>query len=399
MSYAKLVVVLFVSLLLMIFVTAEEIISNDTNTSNVTLVDIQPVDEITTLPVEETLPPVEETIVVQPIEESIVVPENPVEEVSPVIEVPIPVEETPVIIQPIEEPAPVENSSDAITGSLVIEPVVEPSIMGVIVELILEKLSVIRGQIVELTAYLSYGNETPIPEKEVTFYVGDEKLGSDLTDETGKAQFFWNTSPFGPNVYAISVEYADASDGKNVVIKEQIPTNESMLTAAVVVEPVVEPQASGPVEEIQECVTIPFQEKENVYGTCTEERLECSGPDNSTCATVEKQYSCKTGEQMVSKSYQECKKVGLRVNNGEKIIELDIREYACSSQESGTQIIVTCDSKYDGNGDGICRSGESCQRIVVNGTTITKSEKNSDEEYREADDSYFMPEVGMEIIQ
>lgn len=304
----------------------------------------------------------------------------------------LPVEEVTVEIQPIEEPAPLV---DEVTGALVIEPVVEEQgFVATILNLVMDKLSVIRGQILELTAFLLYEDGTPAVDKEVQFYAGDEKIGSDITDEAGKAKFSWNTSPFGPNVYVISAEYNGSSDGKNIVLTEQLP-EESMLTTAAVVEPVATP----PVEEIQECTTIQFEEKENVYGTCTKEALECSGADNATCATVQKEYSCKTGEQQVSKSYQQCTTVGLRVNNGEKIVELNIRDYACSRQESGTQIIVTCDSKYDGNGDGICKSGESCQRIVVNGTSIMKSEKNSDDEYREADDSYFMPEVGMEVIQ
>lgn len=354
MGYSKVVMGIVISLLLVYFVIGEENISVNVSMENVS-VEILPIEEV----------PLE----IQPIEEI-----------------------------PVEEPT-LEVPTDELTGGLVVEPVVEEqTILKTVMELVMDTFSVIRGQILELTAFLSYEDGTPAVDKEVTFFAGDEKIGSDLTDEAGKAQFSWDTTPFGPNVYVISAEYDGVSDGKNVVIAEVLPTE--MLTAAVVVEPqVMESQSSGPVEEIKDCATIQFQEMENVYGTCTQNVLQCNGADNSSCATVEEQYQCKTGEQQVTKSYQQCKTVGLRINNGQKIVELDTKEYACSTQESGTQIIVTCDSVYDGNGDGQCKSGESCQRIVINGTSIAKSEKNSEEDYLADDTSYFMPEVGMEVIQ
>lgn len=275
MKNTKVVVGLLIILLLAFVVVAEEIISNETITdlSNATLVveetpiEILPVEEtsveITPLPTEESVPTPETPVVIQPIEET------------------APVEETPI------ETIPVENSSDELTGGLVIEPVVEPSVLTTVLELILDTVSVIRGQIIQLTAFLLYDDGTPAVDKEVNFYAGDEKIGSDITDDTGKATFSWNTSAFGPNVYAISAEYDGVSDGKNIAITEKMP-KEMLTTAAVVnestnesTEPVAMAAAeSSPVEEIEECITIPFQEKENVYGTCTEERLECEKCEN-----------------------------------------------------------------------------------------------------------------------
>lgn len=378
MKHAKVVVSLFIIVILALVVVG----ANETiNPSNGTVI------------IEET------PLVILPVEETAAAESTPQDAIA--IQ---PIEESPVITSPVQESAP----ADAVTGGLVVEPVIqEPTILKTIIELILDKISVIRGQIVQFTASLFFEDGSPAVNKEVTFFAGEETIGTDLTDEAGKATVSWDTTPFGPNVYVISAEYAGengvagSSAGKNVVITEVLPAvettvNESVLTTAAVVEPTAAP---SPVEEIQECKTISFQDTEHVYGTCTRNMMRCSGLTNSTCATVEEEYRCETGQQVVTKSYQQCTTTKLRVNNGQKIVEIDLKEYACSNTESGSMITVICDSKYDGNGDGHCSSGESCQQIVVNGTTIQKLEKNSDDEYRADDDSYFMPEVGMVVIQ
>ncbi len=377
MSYAKIVVGILIVLSLSFFVTAEEIVNTSENVS--AAIDILPVEEA---PV-ETTPPVET-----------VVPEvtiQPVEEAPAAVET-VPVQE----VAPAQEAIP--NSSDTITSGVVIEPVVEQTILKTILDLIINKLTVLRGEIVQLTAYLSYENKTPLPKKEVSFYAGDEKIGSDITDAEGAARLRWNTSPFKANIYVISAEYAGengvvgSSVGNNVAINELVAKNVSVLTtAAVVVD-------SGPVQKIQDCVDVQYTVEEPVYGTCTWHGMVCDDePANTTCSIQDRSFQCKTGVQPATKTKQECKTTGLKIDNGHKVVQLDIHDYGCSTEQSGTSIIVTCDSKFDGNGDGTCSSGESCQRIVIDGESITKSEKNSDLDYSEKSDSYFVQE--MEVLQ
>jgi len=396
MGYAKIVVSLLVIVILSFVVVGEEVISNETviNSSDVTSVVEEPA-AIEILPVEEASAPVEttppaetavsdNTVTIQPMEEPVAQPE-PIQEAAPVEET-IP---------------PTENSSDTVTGSVAIEPVVEqPTILKTILDLIINKLTVLRGEIVQLTAYLSYENKTPLPMKEVAFYAGDEKIGSDITNAQGKVQFLWNTSPFKANIYVISAEYAGedgvvgSSSGNNVAINELVQEkNDSVLTTAAVAD-------TGPVQKIQDCVDVQYAVEEPVYGTCTWHGMACDDePANTTCSIQDRQYQCKTIVQSVTKTRQECKTTELRVDNGQKIITLDIRDYVCSSEESGTVITVVCDSKFDGNGDGKCSSGESCQKIVIDGSTLSRSEKNSEDEYTEASESYFVQEAGMEVLQ
>src|SRR3989338_3636968 len=246
MGYAKIVVSLLVIVILSFVVVGEEVISNETviNSSDVTSVVEEPA-AIEILPVEEASAPVEttppaetavsdNTVTIQPMEEPVAQPE-PIQEAAPVEET-IP---------------PTENSSDTVTGSVAIEPVVEqPTILKTILDLIINKLTVLRGEIVQLTAYLSYENKTPLPMKEVAFYAGDEKIGSDITNAQGKVQFLWNTSPFKANIYVISAEYAGedgvvgSSSGNNVAINELVQEkNDSVLTTAAVAD-------TGPVQKI-----------------------------------------------------------------------------------------------------------------------------------------------------
>ena len=54
---------------------------------------------------------------------------------------------------------------------------------------------------------------------------------------------------------------------------------------------------------------------------------------------------------------------------------------------------------YDGNGDGICTSGESCMKFVVNGDSFEKYEKNSEENFKDDDDSFFLQRASAEVLK
>lgn len=69
--------------------------------------------------------------------------------------------------------------------------------------------------------------------------------------------------------------------------------------------------------------------------------------------------------------------------------------YNCSVTDNG-KVYLTCDSIYDGNGDGICTSGESCIQFGIVGTYITRKERNSQDQWVDHDDSFFLPRVGVQ---
>ncbi len=73
--------------------------------------------------------------------------------------------------------------------------ITEPkTIIGEMIDIFLSKLSIIRGEILTISAQLAYDNSTPIPGEELKFYEDSSYLGSNITDENGSAVLSVNTS-------------------------------------------------------------------------------------------------------------------------------------------------------------------------------------------------------------
>ncbi len=83
----------------------------------------------------------------------------------------------------------------------------------------------------------------------------------------------------------------------------------------------------------------------------------------------------------------------------DKQVELEYAGYQCTANEYDEVVIVICDSIYDGNGDGICQSGESCMKFEIDGKDVKKYEKNSKHEFMESDDSFFVDKVKVEVLE
>lgn len=117
-----------------------------------------------------------------------------------------------------------------------------------------------------------------------------------------------------------------------------------------------------------------------VYGTCQHATnplscLNTSGPNtdcenresvfNFTCVKTYTNVTDEINKSVVQElndtGFVDCKLIGYRVKNRE--IDLRNKDYSCTPSQNNTVLI--CDSKIDGNGDGICQSGESCSLIDV----------------------------------
>lgn len=97
---------------------------------------------------------------------------------------------------------PEENLSTNETGqSLIVEPKVT------MLEIIIDRVSVFIGEVVNIQAILKFENETPLPDQKIDFYA-DKYIGSDTTDIEGKAEIKWNTSAWLPNVYTVTANYS-----------------------------------------------------------------------------------------------------------------------------------------------------------------------------------------------
>ena len=290
-------------------------------------------------------------------------------------------------------------------------PIEEPSLFKSILNLILDQLSVIKGELFKIQAQLTYENNSPITGKPVDIRVNDEKIATKTTDDSGLAEFDWDTSSVEPGVYIIGVDYTgdgileSSADSAQVTVNAEEELNETIMLNETIPENLTELPilnlTGDKIQKIEDCKEIEWAEEENVYGTCTDERtvLSCSDPPaNKSCTTSTEvsTYDCVKDTKVVKKTREECKTTAL-VINGE--VKLNVEDYVCSTEEDGNEVTVLCDSRYDGNGDGKCTSGESCMKFVVNGAAVSKSEKNSEDEFKEADDSFFIEKASVEVLE
>lgn len=155
------------------------------------------------------------------------------------------------------------------------------------------------------------------------------------------------------------------------------------------------------VNEVTDCKTVTWQEQVDIVENCAKPYFEtvCSDyPINQSCTEELRHYTipCITGTQTINKSKQECKTTALTIADK---IKLNIKDYACTVTKAQNEYEAICDSKYDGNGDGICTSGESCQKFVIQGDQVQQLVKNSQDTFTSTDDSFYLQKSGVEVLK
>jgi len=156
------------------------------------------------------------------------------------------------------------------------------------------------------------------------------------------------------------------------------------------------------VNEIQNCYDEFYDEIEDVFDYVTRERdlynnciylsnsTSCEDePFNTSCVTNTKEIEqqCVIGTesyenyekvrvQVVQKSKTICNNEGYTIDiaGSSKKIDFVKAGYYCSLDGN----IITCDSVHDGNGDGICHSGETCIKFEVTSKGINKIQRKID---------------------
>lgn len=162
-------------------------------------------------------------------------------------------------------------------------------------------------------------------------------------------------------------------------------------TAQDVQLPMVPSNLPSGMQRIQVCKQVTWDEHAPIYSNCTTtyNQTNCSdAPVNKSCTTVQNSftYSCINGSATVTKQRQDCATTGFMVSG--KFI--NTTDYRCAVTTDGKEF-VTCDSIYDGNGDGICTSGESCIQFGIVGNYIVRKERNSQDQFVDSDNSFFLP--------
>ncbi|MDP3698369.1 MAG: Ig-like domain-containing protein [Nanoarchaeota archaeon] len=110
-------------------------------------------------------------------------------------------------------------------------PIQQPSLIKTILVLIVNKITAFVGDVVNIEAMLRDENQTPIPDKKVDFYA-DELIGSDITDNEGRAKIEWNTSSWLPGAYKITANFTGDEVFEPVSRSIDIEVKESPLSTS-----------------------------------------------------------------------------------------------------------------------------------------------------------------------
>ncbi len=87
------------------------------------------------------------------------------------------------------------------------EIVKKPELINTVLNILIDKASAIIGETINIKAYLSYENESPIENKPVHFYVNELPIGVEVTDDGGLAYLSWDTTNISPMAYIIQARY------------------------------------------------------------------------------------------------------------------------------------------------------------------------------------------------
>ena len=149
-------------------------------------------------------------------------------------------------------------------------------------------------------------------------------------------------------------------------------------------------QETANVDRNEECRVETWQEDLHIWNDCSLNRTirDCSDPPLNESCTEHQEFleqSCYVRTEKINKSREICKVTDYVVND---IVKISADRYTCSVSEDG-KIYITCDSKYDGNGNGICTPGESCIQFGIVGSSVQQKFRNSQEEFVDYDASFF----------
>lgn len=160
-------------------------------------------------------------------------------------------------------------------------------------------------------------------------------------------------------------------------------------------------------EDVKDCHTVYWNETEDIIGVCAHSYnvTACDDePFNTSCSVEEisYNYSCKTDSNLVEKSKEVCKDKEFQLTVDKLIDEkykLQYGDWGKCSYTAGNQTAeILCDSRLDGNNDGICQPGESCIKFIVSKDNIQALYRNSRDDFVENDETFRQEELSLEVI-
>jgi hypothetical protein len=117
----------------------------------------------------------------------------------------------------------------------------------------------------------------------------------------------------------------------------------------------------------------------DIYGTCHKEFSENSTSTEVRCITGTEKYqnyeiiSYNAEQRSKTVCKQDTSALDLSVGQNKIVLNYGLQGFKCLNTENK----IICDSKNDGNGDGICQSGESCATFDIQKDKVLLTYVNS----------------------
>ena len=276
------------------------------------------------------------------------------------------------------------------------------------------------GDTIQLSALLTTDDNTPIANENVTFFLNGENIGEKTTNNDGIAEIDIETSSMTSGSYIVSADYYGTSkyNISTTYMTINILDNPDIVEPKIIASSKVITQESNPktiaqetipttttqtdsvisgVDKVEDCIDEKNIIQEPIQGTCSAEQNVCDdAPKNLSCRKEQKSYDCITGYNNKEVTTKKCKTKGYIFDNK---LKFHTEGYACSITKEQNNKVMICDSIYDGNGDGICTSGETCMKYIISNGSFESYEKNSRDEFVPTDESFFLNKISEEDVQ
>lgn len=182
----------------------------------------------------------------------------------------------------------------------------------------------------------------------------------------GYREFNWNTALTYKYSYINKFMLNEKQEFKIVVFKNN--PDDVIKFGGDILDNEFDPYLLPTITDIEDCYIKTDIQINDINGKCNMEYLNYDNKTSPQTITIEyEEYVCKKGEEIEYINTTICNKIGMDIGS-KRILYGGIYGYQCNVKSN----IVICDSMYDGNGDGVCNSGESCVTIDLTDFKVTK---------------------------
>lgn len=242
------------------------------------------------------------------------------------------------------------------------EPEPSGSVMDKVLKIFTSSAVAIKSQVMEITAFLTDIEHKPVEDEQIDFIIDNEKVGEKYTDSQGVATLQYDIDKLEPGIYEVSVQHENLKEDESLILQEEEE----------LVAPVTDPNVAAITCDYETVEVEEIKYFDDLRIVC---RKEYDNQTNASMGTICTDKIVRNAET-VSKPVLRCKKDTKRIMLGEQTLEFEKEHRNCNIVGD----MIECDSTCymlngkrecgDGDGDGVCESGETCHRYKIENNEI-----------------------------